>query len=331
MSKRIRIAVSVVVVILAATIVWVTVLRDGGDSVVFASGTVEATEADLGFQIPGRIERVEVREGDRVSEGDEIAWLDRSELRARRRAAQAQAEAARAMLAELERGFRQEEIAQGRARLRAAEQRESDTKRDLQRTRQLLEGGAVSQQQLDNAQTAYELAVAELESAQEALQILETGPRQERIAAQRAAVSQADATVAQIDATLDYALIRAPFSGFVAVRHREPGETVAAGAPVVTLRNPDDRWVRIFVRADQVGRLTLGQRAEITGDAYPDRTYAGEVVFIADEAEFTPRNVQTSEERVKLVHRVKVQITGDPGYDLKPGLAADVRLDTEGE
>jgi HlyD family secretion protein len=187
----------------------------------------------------------------------------------------------------------------------------------------------VSRQQLDNAETAFELAEAEYESAQEALQILQTGPRRERIAAQRAAVSQAEAAVAQIDAALDYAVIRAPFNGLIAERHREPGETVGAGAPVVTLRNPDDRWVRIYVRADQVGRLTLGQPAEISGDAYPDRTYAGEVVFIADEAEFTPRNVQTTEERVKLVHRVKVRITGDPAYDLKPGLAADVRLETE--
>ncbi|MGD8699273.1 MAG: HlyD family efflux transporter periplasmic adaptor subunit [Gemmatimonadales bacterium] len=326
MSKRMRIAIPVVILILTAIVLWLTVLRDDDEDVILASGTVEATEADLGFQVPGRIERITAREGDRTAQGDELAWLDRSELSARRRAAQAQAEAARAMLAELERGFRDEEIAQGRARLRAAEQRVSDTRRDLQRARRLFEGGAVSQQRLDNAETAYELAVAENDSAEEALRILETGPRQERIAAQRAAVAQADAAVAQIDAALDYAVIRAPFAGFVAVRHREPGETVGAGAPVLTLRNPDDRWVRIYVRADRVGRLVIGQAAEITGDAYPDRSYAGEVVFIADEAEFTPRNVQTTEERVKLVYRVKVQITGDPAHDLKPGLAADVRL-----
>jgi HlyD family secretion protein len=321
-----RIAIPVVILILTAIVLWLTVLRDDDEDVILASGTVEATEADLGFQVPGRIERITAREGDRTAQGDELAWLDRSELSARRRAAQAQAEAARAMLAELERGFRDEEIAQGRARLRAAEQRVSDTRRDLQRARRLFEGGAVSQQRLDNAETAYELAVAENDSAEEALRILETGPRQERIAAQRAAVAQADAAVAQIDAALDYAVIRAPFAGFVAVRHREPGETVGAGAPVLTLRNPDDRWVRIYVRADRVGRLVIGRAAEITGDAYPDRSYAGEVVFIADEAEFTPRNVQTTEERVKLVYRVKVQITGDPAHDLKPGLAADVRL-----
>jgi HlyD family secretion protein len=328
MNGRRRIAIPVVVVIVAAAVVWFTVLRNGRDDIIFASGTVEATEADLGFQAPGRIDGISVREGDRVVRDRELARLDRTELLARRQAALAQAEAAAAMLAELERGFRVEEVAQGRAAVRAALQRVNDTKRDLERTRRLHDGGAVSQQMLDNAETAHELAQADYESAQEALRILETGPRQERIAAQRAAVAQAEAAIAQMDAALDFALIRAPFDGLITVRHREPGETVGAGAPVLTLRNPDDRWVRIYVRADEVGRVSVGQAATITGDAYPDRTYEGNVVFIASEAEFTPRNVQTTEERVKLVYRVKVQITGDPGHDLKPGLAADVVIET---
>ncbi len=329
MSKRRRVVIAVVVLVVIAVTLWFGVLRNDGPEVVIASGTVEATEADLGFHAPGRIERIDVREGDRVVAGRELAWLDRIELQARRQAAEAQADAARAVLAELERGFRAEEIAQGRAALRAAEQRVSDATRDLERAQRLFDGGAVSQQMLDRAETAHELALADLESVREALQILETGPREERIAAQRAALAQAEATVAQIDATLDFAVVRAPFDGLITVRHREPGETVAAGTPVLTLMNPDDRWVRIYVRADEVGRINIGHPATITGDAYSDRTYDGRVVFIASEAEFTPRNVQTTEERVKLVYRVKVQIVGDASFDLKPGLAADVRLLTE--
>ncbi len=325
---RLRVAIGIAALALIAVTLRLTVFRSEGAEVVRASGTVEATEADLGFQIAGRIEAVRVHEGERVRRGQELARLDRTELLARRRAAKAQVEAARARLAELERGFRSEEVAQGRAALDAARQRLDDAQRDLERTRRLFEGGAVSRELLDKHQTAYQVAKAEYERAKEALEILETGPRAERIAAQRALLAQAEAALAQIDAALEFAVIRAPFDGVVTVRHREPGEAVAPGTPVVTLMNPDDRWVRIFVPADRVGRLTLGQPAVITGDAYPGRTYEGEVVFISDEAEFTPRNVQTPEERVKLVHRVKVRITGDPGFDLKPGLAADVRLDT---
>ncbi len=326
MNKGRRIAIAIITFVAIGAALRFTVFSSGAADSILASGTVEATEADLGFQSPGRIDYIAVREGDRVEGGDELASLDRAELQARRRAAQAQSNAARARLEELERGFRAEEVAQGRAALRAAEQRMNDALRDMGRTRRLYEGGAVSQQVLDNHETAYELAKADYEGSVEQLQILETGPRRERIAAQRAVLAQAEAAVAQIDATLDFAVIRAPYAGLITVRHREPGETVPPGAPVLTLMNPNDRWVRIYVREDLVGRIGLGQRASITADADPKRDYDGEVVFIASEAEFTPRNVQTTQERVKLVYRVKVRITGDPEFDLKPGLAADVRI-----
>ncbi len=275
------------------------------------------------------MERIAVREGDAVDSAAELAWLDRAELLAQRRAAQAQVAAARAALSELESGFRAEEIAQGRAAVRAAEQRLNNARRDYQRTLRLHAGGAVSRQALDHQETALELAEADFQSATEQLRILETGPRAERVAAQRAMLAQAEAQVGQVEAALANAIIRAPFAGRVTVRHREPGESVQPGAPVFTLQNPDDRWVRIYVREDEAGRIAIGQRATITADSYPDREYEGRVIFIATAAEFTPRNVQTTEERVKLVYRVKVQIVGDPRYDLKPGLAADVVLETE--
>ena len=96
--------------------------------------------------------------------------------------------------------------------------------------------------------------------------------------------------------------------------------------PVLSLLDPGDRWVRVYLREDLVGQIGVGQTARIVIDGYPGREYQGRVVFIADEAEFTPRNVQTREERVKLVHRVKIQIVGDSAGDLKPGLSADVVL-----
>jgi len=327
MTVRRRLALIAVPVALVVVIVVLVTRGDGNGRAIEASGTVEATEADLGFQMPGRIERIAVEEGARVAAGAELAWLDRQELDAQRRAAEAQASAARARLLELQRGFRSEEIAQGRAALAAAEQRLRDAERDHERARRLYEGGAISEQRLDDAKTAVTLREAEFLRAREALQILETGPREEQVAAQRSVLAQAEAMVAQIEAALAHAVITAPFDGTVTVRHREPGETVQAGSPALTVMNPADRWVRIYVRGDEVGRLSIGGTATIRADAYPDRTYAGRIVFIADEAEFTPRNVQTTAERVKLVYRVKVQIVEDPALDLKPGLPADVRLD----
>lgn len=326
-AKRIA---PVLVLLLAAGLVGWWVLGRGEDDagVLRASGTVEATDADLGFQVGGRLESVNVMEGDRVSAGAELARLEASDLNARRAAAAAQVDAARAQLAELERGARPEELAQARSAETAAREQMEDAGRVLERMRPLYEGGAVSRQTLDQAQTAYEVARAQHAQAREQADMVQSGPRAERKVAQRAVVEQAEALVGQADAALEHAVIHAPFAGVVSVRHREEGEAVSPGAPVLTLMNPADRWVRIYVREDEIGRVVIGQRAEIRSDTDPSRSFGGRVTYIAANAEFTPRNVQTTEERVKLVYAVKVQITDDPEMMLKPGVPADVQLIT---
>ncbi len=321
--RRVGVAVAVIAVIV---VVFFVVGANGADDGLDASGTVEAVEADLGFNLPGRIEAVAVREGDAVAAGDVLARLDAAELRARRNAMAAQAEAARAVLAEMEAGARAEEIGQARAGLRAATRRMEDARLDLERARTLHQGGAISQEALDKARTVHEVAAASLDQAREQLALVEAGPRRERLEAQRAAVAAAEASLSEIDARLATATLTAPFDGRVTIRHREPGETVQPGQPVITLMDTDDRWVQIYVPEDRIGTVAIGQPATITSDSYPDRQHRGEVSFVASEAEFTPRNVQTKEERVKLVYAVRVRILDDPGFTLKPGVPADVTL-----
>jgi len=325
MDRR-RIIIPIVLVAAAALALRYTLFGGNRSGNVDASGTVEATEAQLGFQSAGRIETIRVHEGDRVREGDTLAWLDRAELMARRTQAVAQAEAARALLSELQTGSRSEEVVQAQQALQAANDRLADAQRELERTRRLFEAGALSQEQYDKARLQVDVLTSQQSQAQQQSQMVTTGPRRERIEAQRATVASAEALVHQIDATLANAVVRAPFSGVVTVKDREEGETVGAGAPVLTIMNMDDRWVRIYVPETRVGALHLGDTASITADTYPDRHYRGQVSFIASQAEFTPRNVQTQEERVKLVYAVKVRITQDSTYDLKPGLPADVHL-----
>jgi len=326
MKKRILIIVPALV--LAALVVTWLVLRSGNGTseALFASGTVEATEADLGFQVPGRVAEVLPQEGDVVSPGQKLAVLDTTELAATRDAAAAQLAAAEARLEEMVRGSRPEEIAQAEAAFRAAEQRAADADRDARRAQKLFEGGAVSQQALDKATTLRDVADAARDQARDALTLVKAGPRAEAIRAQRAVVSQAHANLDRAQAALANAVVRAPFAGVVTVRDREPGEVVSPGAPIVTLLNRDDRWVRIYVRENEIGRVHLGQKADIRSDTYPDSTYHGVVIYIGSQAEFTPRNVQTTEERIKLVYPVKVRITGDQRFELKPGVPADVTL-----
>jgi len=323
--NRKRILPIVAVIVVAVALYFI--LRPRGDAgALDASGTVEATDAQLGFQAAGRIDTILVAEGDRVKEGQLLARLDQTELAARRQQAAAQLAAAQAGLTELEHGSRTQEVQQGRDALAAAEQKLADARRDLDRTRRLFDGGAVSREALDKDQLASDVAQSNRDQAAQALQLLEVGPRPERIEAQRATVASARATVAQIDAMLDNAVIRAPFSGVVTVKDREIGETVGAGAPVLTVTNLDDRWVRIYIPETHVGAVHLGESATITADTYKGKVYRGAVSFIASEAEFTPKNVQTTDERVKLVYAVKVRITSDSSYDLKPGIPADVQL-----
>ncbi|HEX8723924.1 MAG TPA: HlyD family efflux transporter periplasmic adaptor subunit [Gemmatimonadaceae bacterium] len=326
--NRKRIVPAVVVLLVVAAAVYLVAFRGrAGAAEPVASGTVEATEADLGFQLPGRIASVGPHEGDRVKAGDTLAMLDRTDLAARQAQARAGLAAARAALLELERGARSEELAQAREADSTATARLADAQRDFDRTQRLFQGGALSRESFDKASLALDVARGAKAQADQQLQLVVSGPRRERIDAQRAVVQQAEATVRQADAAMDNGVIRAPFDGVVTVRDREPGETVGAGAPVLTVMNLRDRWVRIYVREDRVAAVRLGEPATISTDTYAGKTYPGEVSFISSEAEFTPRNVQTTQERVKLVYAVKVRITGDTTtYDLKPGMPADVAL-----
>jgi HlyD family secretion protein len=325
--KPVARVVLVLVLASVATAAWL-VLRSRSDvnGALMASGTVEATDADLGFQIAGRVLEISVEEGDAVTAGTRLARLDTRELDAALTGAQAELEAAEARLVELERGARPQEVVTAEAAVRAAATRAEEARSERERASTLFGGGAISRQALDRAESAYQVAAAALEQAREQLALVQEGPRTETVRAQTAVVARARANVERAEATLANAVVTAPFDGVVTIVHREPGESVTPGAPAITLLAPDDRWVRIYVPEDQMGRVQLGLRAAIVSDTYPDRVYDGEVTFVGSEAEFTPRNVQTAEERTKLVYPVRVRVDGDPGFELKPGIPVDVTL-----
>jgi membrane fusion protein YbhG len=322
--------IPILVLLAAGGIYWWTTRRDAPqpDDGLLASGTVEATEARLGFEAAGQITEITVREGDSVAAGAVLARLDTSEAEARKRQAEAQVASAEARLAELASGFRREEIAQGRTAVGTAEVKRANADAELARSQKLFDGGAISREALDRSRLAAEVAAGDLAKSREQLALLERGTRQETIAAQRAQVAQAEAAVGAADAALANYTLAAPFAGRISERHREPGEAVAPGAPVVSLLDPADRWVRIYVPETRIGAVALGGAAEIHSDTFPGKVYRGEVTYVASQAEFTPKSVQTQEERVRLVYAVKVRVTDDPGFELKPGMPVDVQVAT---
>jgi HlyD family secretion protein len=311
---------------IAIVVIWDTFRPPNGAPVLEASGTVEATEAALGFAASGRIYGITVHEGETAREGSVLAVLDTVEVMARVRQLRDQAQLAAAQLRDLEQGARPQEIDDRRQATTAAKKSLDDADADVRRMRALLDGGAVSSQTLEKAQLARDVAATRYAQARAALSLAEEGARRQQIAAARASLAATHSQVTALEATIPNFFIRSPWTGLVTDRVHEPGEAVTAGMPVLSIMNPNDRWVRIYIPERDVGAVRVGQRASITSDAFPTRQLAGHVRWIASEAEFTPRNVQTKDDRTRLVYAAKVQIDEDSAMVLKPGTPADVRV-----
>jgi HlyD family secretion protein len=292
------------------------------DGAIMVSGNIEVTDARLAFKIPGRLIERTVDEGDQVQTGQLVARLDAIELEQQLAVRRAEHAGALAQLAELEAGSRPQEIAAAEATLRSAQAERVRSALEFARQRDLRTTDAVSERELESARAVLQVAEARENAAAEQLALVREGPRRERIDQARAGVAQAVAAVALATTQVTNARLEAPFAGVVLEKHAEPGEFVAAGAPIVTIADTAHVWVRAYVNQTDLGRLRLGQPVEVRTDTFPDKVYDGRLTFISSEAEFTPKTVQTAKERVKLVFRVKVEIENAAG-ELKPGMAAD--------
>ncbi len=292
---------------------------------LLVSGNIEITEAQASFKAAGRIDARVVSEGDVVSAGQIIARLDRVEFAQQVALQQAEVQAAAADLAELEAGSRPEEIAQAEAAVARAHAEEERWRTEEMRQAQLYAQDIVSAREREAARASLDVARAHLRDAEERLTLARKGPRAERIAQARARLDRAKQARGLSQTRLDDALLVAPISGIVLSEHAEPGEYVSPGTPVVTIGVLADVWLRAYIDETDLGRVKVGQRARLTTDTYPGRAYEGVVSFLASEAEFTPKNVQTEKERVKLVYRIKIDVP-NPSFELKPGMPADAEI-----
>ncbi|MCL4848832.1 MAG: HlyD family efflux transporter periplasmic adaptor subunit [Acidobacteria bacterium] len=324
MKKRLLALVAVVVVGAAAVFYARWQPTPPVDRLV-VSGNIEVTEARASFKTGGRVEARLVSEGAVVQAGQTVARLDRVELAQQVALQQAEVHGAAADLAELEAGSRPEEISQGEAALARARAEEERWRAEAARQAALYEQDIVSAREREAAQAALEVARALVRDAEERLTLLRKGPRHERIAQARARLERARQALGLSQTRLDDAMLVAPISGIVLSEHVEPGEYVSPGTPVVTIGALADVWLRAYIDQPDLGRVKVGQRARLTTDTYPDKVYDGVVSFLASEAEFTPKNVQTQKERVKLVYRIKVDVP-NPSFELKPGMPADAEI-----
>jgi HlyD family secretion protein len=270
--------------------------------------------------------------------------------------AEAAVEAVHARLQQLLAGSRPQEIQSAKANLEQTQADVVKRKADMERAEKLFRDNFISAQEWDSAKNAYEVAAANQKKAEENYALVVEGPRKEEIAAARAQweqaqaalklakarriqvevlrkelltaqaqVREAAAAIEVIHTQIGYSKLNAPLSGIILVKNTEPGEFVVPGGAVVTLGDVEKPWLKAFITEGDLGKVKLGQEVSVTTDSYPGKVYPGKITFISSEAEFTPKNVQTAKERVKLVYRIKVALE-NPHRELKPGMPADGKI-----
>lgn len=283
-----RFGIIILVIILALVLYFLISSngkKNGGE--ISASGTIEITEVEVSSKLAGRIEKLLVDEGDSVLKDQVLIELETKELQAQLKQAQAAYQVSLSQLAQ-------------------SKSNSENLKTNLERTRQLFKAGSSTQQQLDDQETKYQMAKDQLTSATHLTE-------------------QNKATIELIQIYIDNSVIKSPINGLVLSKNTEIGEVVSPGSSLLTLGDLFHPWVKIYIKETDLGKVKLGQKAQVKIDTYPDKVFEGKVTYISSEAEFTPKNIQTKEERVKLVFGIKVSLD-NPLQILKPGMPADVIL-----
>jgi membrane fusion protein YbhG len=312
---------AVVVAALVALLLW----SQWRSQPYLVSGYIEAHDIRIGSRVGGRVSRTNVEEGQAVTAGQVLVELEPFDLTQRRDQASATCDQLQAQLDELVAGPRPQEIDVAKAALAQAEAELELATRTHDRLKSLVESDAESREKLDQATAQLKTAVADVEARRQGLALLQEGTRHEQIDAARAQLASVKAALAAINQQIDELSIRAPVDGIVETIELCPGDLVAANAPVISLLDRSLLWVRVYVPENHLD-LHLQQKVSVAVDSYPGRRFAGTVTFIAQQAEFTPGNIQTPEERSKQVYRIKVTLdAGQP--ELRPGMQADIYLD----
>ncbi|MBU1421965.1 MAG: efflux RND transporter periplasmic adaptor subunit [Bacteroidetes bacterium] len=292
---------------------------------ILLSGTLEAVEATISSKVSGEVVGLLVNEGNNVTTGDTLAILDRTDYEIQYRQALAAVRVAEAQLALLVKGTRKEDLEQAEEALKQAGANFENVSEDYRRAENLFSTNSISVKQMDDAKTRFTIAQAQYNSAKQLLEKLKSGARSEEIDAAKARFDQAVAQADGLKKKVSDCSVLAPISGYVTKRMVEKGELAGAGMPMFHIANLDEIEIMVYLPETQLGKVQLGNKADVTIDSFLDKNFPGEVVYISPEAEFTPKHIQTKEERVKLVFGVKVKVP-NPDHILKAGLPADVSL-----
>lgn len=299
--------------------------NDNNDKFIEASGTIESTNIIVSSRTAGDVQVMNFNEGNRVNAGDTIIIIDHELLDIQLRQAVAGKDATEAQLRLMLSGARKEDINQAAENLKQAEVNFKLAESDKARMQNLYNSSSINKKQYEDALARYDLMSAQYNAAQENFNKVKKIFRQEEIDQAKANLNKSIAGVDLLKKNIRDSYVISPINGFLVKTFVEKGETVTPMSSLFKVSDLDIVELVIYVSEEELGKVKLGQKAEVTIDTYKDKVYEGKVTYISPEAEFTPKNIQTKDERTKLVFAVKIKIPNKQ-YDLKDGMPADAKV-----
>ena len=321
-------AIIAVLLIVIAAAVWYFNKDQKSDQALTLLGNVDIRQVSLAFEQSGRIEQMNVQEGDHIQKGDVLAKLNTDALNIQLQQAEAQLKVQQQTVIEQDAGTRPEQLAQAEAQLASAKAQFDKAEKDLKRLQVLFHdtaGQAISKQELDYAQSNQATAAASVKEKTANLALLKNGARSED---REAAKAQFDASKANLDLIryqIQQSVLTAPVNAVVRARLQEAGDMTTAQKPVYTLALTNPKWVRVYANEKDLNAIQMGAAAQVIRDSQPNHPIDGKIGYISSVAEFTPKTVQTEDIRTTLVYEVRVHVN-DPQDALKMGQPVTVKI-----
>ena len=315
-----------IVLILIPILTFILISCNGNDNDrIKASGNIEATNIIVSSQVSGKVLQILKDEGNKVNKNDTVIIIDPETYKLKLEEALAAKEVAQAQFNLLKEGARKEDVKQAEENLKQAQVTFNLAEKDKERMENLYQAKSITKKQYDDAMANYEITQARLKSANENFEKVKNLARPEELKQAEANLNRVIANVNLIQKNLNDCYVTSPSSGFITKKFVEVGETAGMMSSLFQVADLSSVDLVIYVPETELGKVQLGQKAEITVDTYPDKSFNGRVIYISPQAEFTPKNIQTQEERTKLVFAVKIKID-NPEFELKDGMPADASI-----
>lgn len=312
-------------ILLGATLIFAGCGNGDNKNVIEVNGTLESTEVTLSAQSAGEIISLMTDEGHKVSEGDTLIMIDNSALLLQLQKAEALVEMTKAQYDLLVTGARSEDLKIAGEQFNQASYNYDQAKRDKERGDNLLKTGSITQKQYEDLNLRLEVAFSQFTSAKNNLEKMKNIARPEEIRQASAKLKEASANAELIKNSIEKTFVTAPISGVVVKKFISRGEVANMLTSLIKISDLSSLDLIVYIRGEDLGRVKTGQKAEIEIDSYPGRKYEGNITYISSEASFTPKNIQTKDERTKLVYKVKIKVN-NPAGELKDGMPADAKI-----